>query len=107
MKTPHEIVRTLLWTEKGVKDGALGKYHFEVEQGANKIQIRRAVEELFKVKVMRVNTMVMPGKRRRVVFRRVSSVGYRPQRKKAIVTLAAGQKIEVAPGVTVAKGAGR
>lgn len=97
---PHDIVRTLLWTEKGVKDGALGKYHFEVDCQANKIQIRQAVEQLFKVKVVKVNTCRMPGKKRRVQFRRLATEGYRPTWKKAIVTLAQGQKIELAPGAT-------
>ena len=63
------------------------------DKRANKIEIRKAVEELFKVKVLRVNTMNVRGKLRR---QRTASEGWTPTWKKAIVTLKAGDKIELA-----------
>ena len=68
------------------------RYVFEVLPGANKVQIKEAVEALFKVHVQRVRTMIMPGKFRR--FGRGG--GQRPDWKKAIVTLPAGEKIDLA-----------
>lgn len=71
------------------------KYTFEVHPDANKVQIKQAVEEIFKVKVLKVNTMRVPGKLRRVG----RFVGRKPDRKKAIVTLAEGQSIPIFEGV--------
>lgn len=71
------------------------KYTFEVHPDANKVQIKKAVEEIFKVKVLKVNTMRVPGKLRRVG----RFVGRKPDRKKAIVTLAEGQSIPIFEGV--------
>jgi large subunit ribosomal protein L23 len=73
----------------------LNKYTFEVARGANKIEIRNAVEEIFKVRVVKVNTLWRRGKKKR----RGQSVGYTPDRKKAIVTLAPGDSIEIFEGV--------
>ena len=86
-----DIVRRLLQTEKGARLGKADQYMIEVASNSNKVQIRQAVEELFKVKVMQVNTQMGHGKWRRLSSQR----GRRPDRKKAIVTLEKGQKIEV------------
>ena len=67
------------------------KYVFKVSTGANKVEIKRAVEEIYKVKVDKVNTVNILGKRRKV---RVAE-GKRPDWKKAIVKLAQGDTIEV------------
>ena len=67
------------------------QYTFEVDTEANKIEIKRAVETIFKVKVTEVRTQVMHGK----VKRLGRSVGRRPDWKRAIVTLAADQTIEL------------
>lgn len=69
---------------------AEGKYVFIVDKRANKIQIADAVEEIFKVKVEKVNTITVKGK----VKRRGRIVGKRKDYKKAIVKLAAGETIE-------------
>ena len=87
-----EVILHLLRTEKGTREMAARKYLFAVDVLATKPQIRKAVEEIFKVKVQKVNTAVMSGKPRRVGFR----WGYRSQWKKALVTLGEGSKIEVA-----------
>lgn len=67
------------------------KYVFEVNKRANKTEIRKAIEQAYKVKVKDVNTMIMSGKWRRVRFK----PGKTPDWKKAIVTLRQGDKIDV------------
>jgi large subunit ribosomal protein L23 len=71
-----------------------GKYTFLVAPGANKTQIRQAVEEIFHVKVTGVNTLNRPGKRRRTRF----GWGTRAHTKRAIVSLAEGDRIDVFGG---------
>ena len=67
------------------------KYLFLVDKQAKKIEIKKAVQEIYKVKVSSVNTLILPGKLRRVRYQQ----GLTPDYKKAIVTIAEGQKIEV------------
>jgi len=74
---------------------AQNKYVFEVAQKANKTQIKQAVEKAFKVKVNGVNVITVPGKTRRVKRQMVLT----PSRKKAIVILKPGEKIEFFEGV--------
>jgi len=86
-----DIIKTARLTEKGTRQGELyNQYTIVADRRANKFQIRRAVEELFKVKVERVNTMQMHGKKRR---QRTHQAGKSPDWKKAIVTLKKGDKI--------------
>ena len=68
-----------------------GKYTFEVKQGSNKVEVKKAVEELFKVDVTAVNMVNTLRKKRRVG----KYEGLRPAVQKAIVTLAEGQKLDV------------
>jgi large subunit ribosomal protein L23 len=86
------IIRTLLRTEKGVAQSAQNKYFFAVQRDANKIEIRKAVEDLYKVKVASVNTVRMPGKLKRVRYQ----LGHTADWKRAVVTLKTGQKIDLA-----------
>lgn len=95
---PYEIIIRPLVTEKvRYQASDLGQYAFEVHSGANKIEIKRAIEAIYDVDVVKVNTMVVPAKaskrhgRRRLV--------HRPSWKKAIVTLAEGQRLDVFEGV--------
>ncbi len=86
-----EIVKTVRLTEKGTRQGsAFNQYTVMTDSKANKFQIRNAVQELFKVKVLRVNTMNVRGKYRR---QRTKQAGKAPDWKKAIVTLKQGDKI--------------
>ncbi|MDP2653828.1 MAG: 50S ribosomal protein L23 [Candidatus Omnitrophota bacterium] len=91
MAVAYDVIKTLLRTEKGTSLEPDRKYLFKVAGKANKIQIKRAVEEIYKVKVQAVNTTVVPGKRKRVR----QEFGYTTDWKKAVVTLREGQKIEV------------
>ncbi len=90
-KNSYDIIKTLLRTEKSTQIEPQRKYLFLVDKEANKIQIRSAVEEIYKVKVLSVNTRISPGKLRRV--RR--EPGYEANKKKAIVTLKEGSKIDI------------
>lgn len=92
MINPTQIIKALLKTEKSTQYEPEGKYLFLVNNGANKIQIRQAVEQLYKVKVKDVNTFISAGKLKRVRYH----LGRTPEFKKAIVTLRQGQKIETA-----------
>jgi large subunit ribosomal protein L23 len=85
-----EIVKTVRLTEKGTRQGAFNQYTVMTDPRANKFQIRQAVQDLFKVKVVRVNTMNVRGKERR---RRLKAAGKAPDWKKAIVTLKKGDQI--------------
>lgn len=95
MTSPYDIILRPVVTEASTDAMGLNKYTFEVARGANKITIRNAVEEIFKVHVVKVNTLWRRGKERR----RGKSVGRTPDRKKAIVTLAEGDTIELFEGV--------
>ena len=86
-----EIVKTARLTEKGTRQGEkYNQYTVVADRRANKAEIRQAVQELFKVKVIRVNTLNVRGKARR---QRTSQAGRTLDWKKAIVTLKAGDKI--------------
>ena len=92
MNESYTVISALLRTEKGVVQQADNKYFFSVKKDANKIQIKKAVENIYKVKVLNVNTQVMPGKLKRVR----TQLGRTPDWKKAVVTLKDGQKIDLA-----------
>ena len=91
----YEVLRRPLITEKNTMLQAQGKYAFEIAREANKQQIKQAVEKAFKVNVLAVNVMTVPGERRRVGRRQVLTQSW----KKAIVTLKPGDKIELFEGV--------
>ena len=88
MMTAHDIVIRPIITEKSMAGLGEKKYTFKVAANANKIEIAKAVEELFGVKVAKVNTMIVAGKEKRMG----RYAGYRPDWKKAIVTLTADSK---------------
>ena len=91
----RDVIRRPLITEKTMAGTQAGRYAFEVDLHANKVQIKQAVEAIWSVKVAAVNTMIMPGKQRS----RGNSRGYRPDWKKALVSLRAGDRIEFFDGL--------
>ena len=94
MKDLYDIVQTVCLTEKAtLLSEKLNKYVFRVHPGANKLQIKDAVEKLFKKSVLSVNTCNYAGKKKR---ERTASFGRKAHWKKAIVTLKRGDKIELA-----------
>lgn len=95
MKEPQKIIRKPLVTEKSTRQKDENhQYFFEVDRGANKIEIQSAVEHLFKVKVVNVRTLNVLGK----VKRLGRKFGKRPDWKKAIVTLKEGERIDFFEG---------
>ncbi len=108
MKPANQIIKRPLLTEKGTRLKETGggqldageeslrpQVLFEVAMDANKIEIKQAIESLFSVKVVDVHTQIVRGKEKRIG----RYMGMRPNWKKAIVTLAAGNKIEFFEGV--------
>ncbi len=89
------ILRPLITEKSNLAKEQHNKVVFEVSQGANKKMIKEAVEKLFKVKVIKVRTSMVAGKMKRYG----KSIGLRPDRKKAIVTLKEGSRIEFFEGV--------
>ncbi|MGN0171665.1 MAG: 50S ribosomal protein L23 [Acutalibacteraceae bacterium] len=85
---PRDIILAPVVTEKSVSMIPSKKYTFKVDKNANKIEIAQAVEAIFGVKVEKVNTIHMKGAKRRMG----RNEGYRPDWKKAIVTLTADSK---------------
>lgn len=93
-RSASEIVIGPVITERTYALYTQGRYTFRVAPHASKTEIKNALEEQYgAIKVVRINTVSMRGKKRRS-FRRLGAVGNTPDWKKAIVTLAAGQKIE-------------
>jgi large subunit ribosomal protein L23 len=93
----HDIIIRPIITEKSNSLMEHNKYTFEVHRAANKIQIRQAVEQVFKVKVMSVHTINVPPKPKR----RGALVGRTRTWKKAIVALSEGQRIEFFEGASI------
>ena len=93
----HDIIIRPVVTEKSSALMELNKYTFEVHKDANKIQIRQAVEQIFKVKVLSVNTINVKSKPKRMG----ASVGRTRSWKKAIVSLPQGQRIEFFEGASI------
>ena len=93
MKSAYTIVKTLILSEKISREMEKNnRYCFKVEPAANKLEIKQAVEQLFKVHVVKVNTMRRKGKLKR---ERAARYGRTSGHKRAIVTLKAGDKIEI------------
>lgn len=96
MREPYQIIRRPLITEKGTElKNQARHYLFEVARDANKIEIKRAIESLFRVKVLQVRTLSVKGKEKRVG----RFVGSTPDWKKAVATLREGDSIEFFEGV--------
>ena len=83
MGNPHDVIIKPIITEESMDDMAYRKYAFKVDKRANKSEIKKAIENVFNVKVEKVNTINMLGKEKRMGVH----VGRRPSWKKAVVTL--------------------
>ncbi|MEM6400834.1 MAG: 50S ribosomal protein L23 [Cyanobacteria bacterium P01_D01_bin.116] len=86
-----DLVRRPIVTEKATIQMEYNKYTFEVLPKATKTQIKAAIEGLFDVKVLKVNTAVKPRKKKRVG----RFIGYKPQYKRAVVTVASGDEDKI------------
>ena len=93
MKSPYKIIAAMVLSEKSSRGMERhNQYTFRVDPTANKLEIKRAVQELYKVHVVKINTLNRKGKLKR---ERTMKFGYTTAVKRAIVTLRAGEKIEV------------
>lgn len=92
LESLYSVIKAPLVTEKSNRDVALGKYCFEVDKTANKIQIRKAIEKIYKVKVKKVATEIVKGKPKKI---RWDQPGKTSAWKKAIVTLQKGHEIKI------------
>ena len=93
MNEVHDHIHTVILTEKAtLLSEKLNKYVFRVSPAANKLQIKRAIEVIYKKKVLDVKTANYAGKKKR---ERKADFGRRPHWKKAIVTLKAGEKLDL------------
>jgi len=100
--TAADIILRPVISEKSIDEAGRGKYTFAVHNDANKIQIKAAIEELYKkekVTVTAVNVLTSKAKEKRRGTKRGRVTGHTPEWRKAIVTLAPGQKIEFFEGV--------
>ncbi len=95
MKTPFDVILAPVLSEKAYAQYAEGKYTFWVHPDANRTEVKNAIEKAFNVKVVKVNIANVRGKKKRLG----RFLGKRPDRKKAIVTVAEGQKIEALEGL--------
>lgn len=94
MRSARDIIIKPIISEKSYDLTEQSKFTFEVDRRATKLDVRNAIEQIFNVNVTAVNTMNMKGKLKRQGW----ASGYRPDWKKAIVTLQEGQTIEVFEG---------
>ena len=95
MKTRAILIKPLYTEKMAIQQEALNKYAFHVENHANKIEIKKAVEIKFEVKVKNVQTMNVSGKMKQQMTKQGRFEGRRPSWKKAIVTLEADYKLEL------------
>ena len=94
-----EIVLKPVISEKSLDETQRGKYTFRVHSDANKLMVKEAIEELFKVEVIDVNVSTTKSKEKSRNRKRTRIKGWTSPWKKAVVTLASGQKIEFFEGV--------
>ena len=87
----HDVILKPVVSEKSYANSDRGQYTFVVANDANKVQIKQAIEQFFKVKVTNVNTINRAGKKTRSRF----GIGQRVNQKRAIVTVAEGQSIDI------------
>jgi large subunit ribosomal protein L23 len=91
----RDVIIAPLITEKSMAGTLVQQYAFEVARAATKTQIRHAVEAIFKVQVVKINTVNVGGKRKNFARKGAKTTGKQPDWKKAVVTLKPGQKIEL------------
>lgn len=92
VKSIYSIIKSPLVTEKSARDSVFRKYAFQVDKDANKVQIKRAIEKIYKVKVVKTSVSTVKGKTKRLRF---NQAGKTASWKKAIVTLKEGFEIKI------------
>ena len=92
VKSIYSIIKSPLVTEKSARDSVFRKYAFWVDKDVNKVQIKRAVEKIYKVKVVKTSSLMVKGKMKKLRF---NQAGKTASWKKAIVTLKEGFEIKI------------
>lgn len=95
MKLADVLVRPVLTEKVNLQMEKSGRYTFQVDRNANKLEIKKAVEEFYGVKVTDVNTVVVPGKNKTRYTKAGFLKGVKPAYKKATITLAEGDSIDL------------
>jgi len=92
VKSIYSIIKSPLVTEKSARDSVFRKYAFRVDKDANRVQIKRAIEKIYKVKVVKTSVLMVKGKTKRLRF---NQAGKTVSWKKAITTLKEGFEIKI------------
>jgi len=92
IKSIYSIIKSPLITEKSARDSVFRKYAFQVDKNANKVQIKRAIEKIYKVKVTKTSVLMVKGKIKKLRF---NQAGRTASWKKAVVTLKEGFEIKI------------
>ena len=95
MKLADVLVRPVLTEKVNLQMEKSGRYTFEVDKRSNKLEIKKAVEEFYGVKVTDINTVIVPGKNKTRYTKAGFLKGVKPSYKKAVVTLAEGESIDL------------
>src|SRR5664279_3304927 len=95
MKSGDDLIRPILTEKANAQQEKLRRYAFRVSKGANKLEIKKAVEEFYGITVVDVNTVIVPGKARSRSTKAGVVVGRKPGYKKALVTVAEGETIDL------------
>ena len=99
MKASDVLIKPILSEKANKQTEKLNRYSFVVDRKANKLEIKKAVELFYGVQVEEVNTMVMPSKLKARFTKSGFLVGRKPAKKKAVVTVAQGETIELYSGI--------
>lgn len=95
MKLSDVLIKPILSEKANKQTEKMNRYAFVVDRKANKIEIKKAVEQFYGVQVENVNTLVMPSKLKAKYTKAGFIVGRKPAKKKAVVTIAAGESIDL------------
>jgi len=99
MKLSEVLIKPILSEKSNKQSEKMNRYSFVVDKKANKLEIKKAVESFYGVQVAEVNTMVMPSKQKSRYTKAGFITGRKPSKKKAVVTVAAGETIDLYGGI--------
>lgn len=95
MKLSEVLIKPILTEKANAQQESLRRYAFKVARKANKLEIKKAVEEIYGVSIVDVNTVVVPGKNKTRYTKKGFTKGQKPSYKKAMVTVAEGETIDL------------
>jgi large subunit ribosomal protein L23 len=95
MKLSEVLIKPILTEKANGQQEKLRRYAFKVDRKANKLEIKKAIEEFYGVNIVEVNTLVVPGKNKTRYTKKGFTKGQKPSFKKALVTVAEGESIDL------------